>query len=69
MKLMYNDREVMVIKIEHGFEYCDSYITEAVFLDNGEDLEEIDLLQLTEENLDFLYEGWLDTQYAFGLVR
>lgn len=69
MKVTYDNREVVVVAIEHGEDYSDSYVTEAVYLDTGEELGEVDLLQLTEENLDVLYELWLDSQYAYGLVK
>lgn len=69
MKLIYENREVIATQIEHALDFCDSYIVEAHYLDTGETLEEADLLQLTEESLDLLYEDWLDSQYAYGLVK
>lgn len=69
MKLIHENRDVMVVTIEHSTDWCDSYIVEAYYLDTGELLEEVDLLQLTEEYADMLYDEWLDTQYAFGLVK
>jgi len=60
MKARLEDREVEIIQIEHGRDYCDSYIVEACFLDTGEDLNEEELNELTELYQDLLYEAWIE---------
>jgi hypothetical protein len=64
MKAYLEDREVEITKIEHGSDYCDSYIVEACFLDNGEDLTEEELNELTELYQDLLYESWIERKYS-----
>lgn len=56
--MRYEDREVIVKQIEHGEDFCDSYIVEACYADNGENLSHDELDQLTEECMSFLYDEW-----------
>lgn len=54
----YENREVEIIDIEHGVDYCDSYIIEAQYLDTGELLNDGELDELTELCQDILYDEW-----------
>lgn len=58
MKSYLNDREVEIQEIEHGLDYCDSYILSASFTDTGENLTDDELSELTELCMDILYEDW-----------
>lgn len=58
MKSRLEDREVIIEKVEHGEDFCDSYITLAYYADTGEELTSDELNQLTEECASVLYDEW-----------
>lgn len=69
MKAHLNDREVDIQDIEHGEDYCDSYIIAAQYVDTGEDLTEDELQELTELCMDILYEEWYERRACSAYDR
>jgi hypothetical protein len=69
MKAYLEDREVEIHQIEHGADYCDSYIIAASFVDSGEDLSEDELNELTELCVDMLYEEWQERRMTSSYDR
>jgi NAD dependent epimerase/dehydratase family enzyme len=67
MKSRLENREVIIEKVEHGEDFCDSYITLAYYADTGEELTADELDQLTEECASMLYDEWEEkkAEYSF----
>lgn len=64
MKTTYKNREVYIEEIEHSSDSVDSYITKAFFVDDQSDLNEDELIALTDEEAMLIYEDWV--QYNVG---
>jgi hypothetical protein len=62
MKTHYDNKEVLITEIEHGSDYCDSYIVSAEYVETGEELDDNELDELTELCADILYDDWYERQ-------
>lgn len=69
MKAILRGREVTGIIVEHGNDYVDSYVSDAVWADTDESLSDEALEALTSLLLDDgdMYEDWLN--YKAGIAE
>ena len=59
-----NERGVDIGDISHSRDSCDSYIEDAIYIDDGTPLNEDELNELTEKEGDYLYDAHQD--YMIG---
>ena len=58
--VIFNGRQVEIEEVSHTKDYVDSYVVKAYYLDNEQELTDLELDQLTGE-LD-MYEQWFEHQ-------
>jgi len=64
MLVEFKGKKLEITEIDHGGDSCDSFITDAYWVDSEIDLGIDELELLTEDCGDVIYEDWLDNRIS-----
>lgn len=62
MQVKFNGRKVEITDIAFRGDMVDTFIDSAYYIDTEEELDDDELAQLTNENLEFLEQEWVEHQ-------